>query len=200
MWGLGSLVCAPMRKRVVSIVTWPLRVLRRLAALLLRLLGRLPELLGKPFRKLTELRGTPRIVAFVALGVVVVVLVLSLRPGPDSAKEVRQTLDRYAQATRDKDYQTLCDDLYARELIDRIRSAGLPCEVALRTGLQNRRNPQLNVLGVEVSGDQALARTRTTAIGEPPSVDTIRMVRQGGHWRVASLSEPGAQLSRDGSP
>ena len=182
-----------MRKRVVSIITRPVRLVRRLVELLVRLLR-------MAFTKLAGLRGRQRIVAFGVLGVVIVVLVLSLRPGPNSDKEVRATLDRYALATRAKDYQTLCDDLYASELTDRIRSAGLPCEVALRTGLENRRNPQLRVLGVEVNGDQALARTRTTAIGEPPSVDTIRMIRQGGHWRVASLSEPGAQLSRDGSP
>ena len=182
-----------MRNRVVSIIKRPVIFVRRLAALLVRLLR-------TAFAKLAGLRGRQRIVAFGALAVVIVLLVLSLRPEPDSDKEVRQTLDRYAQATRDKDYQTLCDDLYANELIDRIRNAGLPCEVALRTGLHERRNPQLTVLGVEVNGDQALARTRTTAVGEPPSVDTIRMVRQGGHWRVASLSEPGAQGSRDGSP
>jgi type II secretory pathway component PulM len=182
-----------MRKRVVSIITPPVRFLRRLLGLLVRLLR-------TAFAKLVGLRGRQRIAVVAAVAVVIVVLVLSLRPGSNSDTEVRQTLDRYAQATRDKDYQTLCDDLYASELIDRIRSAGLPCEVALRTGLQDRRNPQLKVLGVEVSGDQALARTRTTAIGEPPSLDTVRMVRQGGHWRVASLSVPGAQLSPDGSP
>jgi hypothetical protein len=182
-----------MRKRVVSIITRPVRLLRRLVELLVRLLR-------TAFTKLAGLRGRQRIVAFGVLGVVIVVLVLSLRPGPDSDKEVRATLDRYARATRDKDYQTLCDDLYASDLIERIRSAGLPCEVALRTGLQDRQNPQLKVLGVEVSGDQALARTRTTAVGEPPSVDTIRLVRQGGNWRVASLSEPGAKLTAAGSP
>jgi hypothetical protein len=182
-----------MRKRVVSIITRPVRLVRRLVELLVRLLR-------MAFTKLAGLRGRQRIVAFGVLGVVIVVLVLALRPGPDADKEVRATLDRYAQATRDKDYQTLCDDLYARDLIDRIRSAGLPCEVALRTGLQDRRNPQLKVLGVEVSGDQALVRTRTTAVGEPPSVDTIRLVRQRGDWRVASLSVPGAKLSQGGSP
>jgi hypothetical protein len=182
-----------MRKRVVSIITRPVRLVRRLVELLVRLLR-----MG--FTKLAGLRGRQRIVAFGVLGVVIVVLVLALRPGPDADKEVRATLDRYAQATRDKDYQTLCDDLYASDLIDRIRSAGLPCEVALRTGLQDRRNPQLKVLGVEVSGDQALVRTRTTAVGEPPSVDTIRLVRQRGDWRVASLSVPGAKLSQGGSP
>ncbi|MEA2128525.1 MAG: hypothetical protein QOJ85_1416 [Solirubrobacteraceae bacterium] len=182
-----------MRKRVVSIITRPVRLVRRLVELLVRLLR-------TAFTKLAGLRGRQRIVAFGVLGVVIVVLVLSLRPGPNADKEVRATLDRYAQATRAKDYQTLCDDLLSREIVDRIRSAGLPCEVALRTGLQNRRNPQLKVLGVEISGDQALARTRTTAVGEPTSVDTIRMIRQAGGWRVASLTEPGAQLSGGGSP
>ena len=171
-----------MRKRVVSLVTRPLAVLRRLLGLL-----------RAGFAKLAGLQGRQRIVAIGVLAVVVVVLVLSLRPGPNEDKEVRETLDRYAQASRAKDYQTLCDDLLSAELVERIRTAGLPCEVALRTGLEHRRNPQLKVLGVEVNGDQALARTRTTAIGEAPSVDTIRLVRESSRWRVASLSESGAQ-------
>jgi hypothetical protein len=182
-----------MRKRVGSIITRAVRFLRRL-------LTRLVRLLRTAFTRLAGLRGRQRIIAFGVLAVVLLVLILSLRPGPDSDKEVRATLDRYAQATRNKDYQTLCDELYATDLIERIRSAGLPCEVALRTGLQHRRNPQLKVLSVEVSGEQALARTRTTAIGEPPSVDTIRLVRQSGDWRVAALSEVGAQSPDGTSP
>lgn len=175
-----------MRKRAGSIIT---RAVRFLRGLLTSLVG----LLRAAFTRLAGLRGRQRIVVYGALAVVILLLVLSLRPGPNRDEEVRAALDRYAQATRDKDYQTLCDDLYATGLLDQIRSAGLPCEVALRTGLEDRRNPQLKVLSVEVNNDQALARTRTTAIGEPPSVDTIRLVREDGQWRVAALSEPGAQ-------
>ncbi|MEA2151129.1 MAG: hypothetical protein QOD69_2959 [Solirubrobacteraceae bacterium] len=213
-----------MRTRVVSIITWPLRFLRRLVGLLarsarklgrprrkpgtpggkvgtpgrkrgtpLRKLGTPVRKLGTPVRKLRGLRGRPRIAAFVILGVVVVVVVLALRPGPDADKEVRATLDRYATATRLKDYQTLCDSLFARNIVDGLRSASLPCEVALRNStFETLRNPQLTVLGVEVSGDQALARTRTAALGEAPSVDTIKLVRQDGGWRIASLAEPGS--------
>ena len=75
-----------------------------------------------------------------------------------------------------------------------MRAAGLPCEVALRTGLEDRQNPRLQVLGVEVNGDQALARVRSTAGGEPPSTDLVRLIKEDGGWRVASLSEPGATL------
>lgn len=192
-----------MRKRVVSIVTWPLRVLRRLLGLLVRLLRGVPRLLGKvrmldrPFRKLAGLRGKPRIAVLAALGVIVIVVVLSLRPGPDAEKDVRKTLDRYAEASRDKDYQTLCDDLLSKEIVDRIRSVGLPCEVAVRTGLEDRQNPRLTVLGIEVNGDQALARVRGGAVGEPIGTSTYRLVREDGSWRIAT--SPGTEAQSQGS-
>lgn len=201
-----------MRTRVVSIITSPLRFLRWLLGLLLRLLRTLSTklaallrtsskkvggLLGRPLERLPTLSGKPRIAVFAVLGLaVVVVVVLALRPGPDADKEVRDTLDRYAAASRDKDYQTLCDDLLASELVDQIRSAGLPCEVALRTGLEARRNPTLRVLEVEVNGDEALARVYGGADGEPSGSATYRLVHKDDDWRIAtspgSAQFPGA--------
>src|SRR5918998_1478642 len=78
---------------------------------------------------------------------------------------------------RDKDYQTLCDDLYASKLLQDLRAAGLPCEVALRPKLEELRNPELQVLSVKIDGDKASARARSSAVGEPTSVDTIGLVR-----------------------
>lgn len=167
------------------------RLLRRPAGLLRRL-GPLPRRLARPLAKLGKLRGKPLIAVLAALAALVVVAVLSLKPGPDDDKQVREALDTYAKATRDKDYQTLCDSLYATDLVERIRSAGLPCEVALRTGLEDRQNPRLEVRAVDVNGDQALAKARASASGEVPAVVTIRLVREGDDWRVASLVEPGS--------
>lgn len=168
-----------MPSKVGSIITAPVR-----------LLARLFKLLGRPFgaagRKLGGLQGRQRIIVFGTIGVLAVVALLALRPGPDVEEEVRTTLDRYAAASRDKDYQALCDDLLASELVDRIRSAGLPCEVALRTGLEGRQNPTLTVLGVEVNGDQALARVSGTAVGEVPATSTYRLVKEDGDWRIAT--------------
>jgi hypothetical protein len=185
-----------MRKRVVPIITWPLRFLGRLLGLLSRPFRKLGKL-GTPVRKLRGLRGKPRIVAFAVLGVagvvVLIVVVTAVRPGPDAEKEVRATLLQYATATREKDYQTLCDELFAKNIVDGLRSAALPCEVALRNStFETLRNPQLTVLGVEVSGDQALARVRSVATGEQPSVDAIKLVEEDDRWRIASLAEPGA--------
>ncbi|MDX6676639.1 MAG: hypothetical protein QOE31_691 [Solirubrobacteraceae bacterium] len=182
-------------KKVVSVASAPFRaigrILLKILRQMLRALRRL-RFLGTPLVKLSKLRGRPLAVAGGAILVLLIIAVITLKPGPDSDKQVRDTLDRYAQATRDKDYQTLCDDLYASALVERIRSAGLPCEVALKTGLEERRNPQLRVLAVEVTGDQAAAKVRSTAIGEVASVDTVRLLKEGDGWRVSSLSEPGA--------
>lgn len=169
-------------KKVVSVLAKPFRAIGRI---LLKVLGVLRGLLVR----LTRLRGRKLVFALVPIVVVLIVLVMVLKPGPDSEEQVGETLDRYAQATREKDYQTLCDDLYASDLVERIRAAGLPCEVALRTGLEDRQNPQLQVLGVDVTGDTAAARVRSTAVGEVPSVDTVGLINEDGDWKVASLSD-----------
>lgn len=174
-------------KKVVSVVAKPFRAIGRILLKILRPL----RFLGTPFVALSKLRGKALVIACVPLLVVVVLLVMVLKPEPDATEEVRETLDRYAAATREKDYQTLCDELLASDLVQRIRSAGLPCEVALRTGLEDRQNPQLAVSRVEVTGDTANARVRSTAGGEVPSVDTVRLVKQDEGWRVSSLSEAG---------
>jgi len=164
-------------KKVVSVVARPFRAIGRILAKILRPL----RLLGKAL-----------VLALVPIVLLLILLVMVLKPEADSEEQVRETLDRYAQATREKDYQTLCDDLYASALVDRIRAAGLPCEVALRTGLEDRQNPQLQVLAVDVTGDTASARVRSTAVGEVPSVDTVGLVEEDGEWKVASLSEAGS--------
>jgi ketosteroid isomerase-like protein len=145
----------------------------------------------EPLVRLSKLRGRKLVLACSAIAVVLIVLVTVLKPSSDKEQEVRDTLDRFAAATRDKDYQTLCDDLYASALVERIRAAGLPCEVALRTGLEDRQNPQLRVLAVELTGDTANARVRSTAAGEVASTDTVTLVKEGDDWKVSSLSDAG---------
>jgi hypothetical protein len=174
--------------KVVSLVGKPFRVLGRILLKILRLL----RFAGKPFVRLSKLRGRKLVIACVAIAVVLIALVIVLKPEPNKEEEVRDTLDRFAAATREKDYQTLCDDLYASELVERIRAAGLPCEVALRTGLEDRQNPQLQVLAVELNGDTANAQVRSTAAGEVASTDTVTLVREGDDWKVSSLSDPGS--------
>ncbi len=108
--------------------------------------------------------------------------------GADDEGDVRDTLSAFGDATAKKDYQRLCDDLLSPELIDQIRRVNLPCEVALKTGLQEVEKPRLEVRSVKIDGDTASAEVRSTAANQPPSEDTIRLVKVDGEWRIASLA------------
>ncbi|HEV3000692.1 MAG TPA: nuclear transport factor 2 family protein [Solirubrobacteraceae bacterium] len=108
--------------------------------------------------------------------------------GRSDEREVRDALERYAQAVERKDYQALCDDLLSRRLIDNLRRVGAPCETALQRGLRDVEKPSIVVESVKVNGDTASAVARTDAANEEPSKDTIQLAKEDGEWKVVDLS------------
>jgi hypothetical protein len=88
---------------------------------------------------------------------------------------------------RPQDYRTLCDRLLAPELVEEVESIGLPCEVALRRGLGEVREPRLTIGSIDVEDDRASAQIRTSAAGEEPSEDTLELVNVDGTWKISSL-------------
>ena len=137
-----------------------------------------------PLRRLGGLGGRTRLVVGGLLAVIVVFGALQLRGGRDDDAEVRVALERYETASSKKDYQTLCDELFASSYVKQTASSGLPCEVALRTALEDVRNPTLEVLSVEVNGDRAAARVRGSAAGQVPGEDVYTLVREDDAWRI----------------
>jgi hypothetical protein len=120
-----------------------------------------------------------------------VVTVAAAGCGRQSAEDqVRAKLDDFAQATAAKDYRRLCNDVLAKQLVQRARAAGLTCEVALETGLKGVQNPKVEVRKVTVRGDSATAVVHTTAANQDASTDTLQLARQGGEWRVSSVTSP----------
>jgi hypothetical protein len=111
--------------------------------------------------------------------------------GKSDDDKVRDTLARFEQATAKQDFKALCDDVLSKQLVQRLQAVGLPCQLALQRGLGNVLQPSITVEQVKVRNDTALARITSTAVGQRPSHDTIRLVKQGDEWRIASLS--GAQ-------
>jgi hypothetical protein len=107
--------------------------------------------------------------------------------GPTAEEQVRSTVTEFSRATAAKDYDALCDDILAPDLIEEAESIGLPCELALRQALGELKNPQLTIGRVEVRDDRATARVQTAATGQDPSEDTLQLVRVNGRWRIASL-------------
>jgi hypothetical protein len=121
--------------------------------------------------------------------------------GRSDEDQVRQTLQRFAQAVAAKDSERLCRDLLAKELLNRLAQAGVPCDVALSRGLAGAQQPTLRVLKVDVRSDRlAYAVVRTSAANQQPSTDTFRVVKEGGRWRVGSLAGPQSNAPAPGGP
>jgi hypothetical protein len=107
--------------------------------------------------------------------------------GPTAEEQVRSTVAEFGRATAAKDYQALCDRILAPSLIEDVKSVGLPCEVALRQGLGEVREPRLTIGRVRVDGNRASVEIRTSAAGQEPSRDTLQLVNENGTWKISSL-------------
>lgn len=138
----------------------------------------------KPSRKRPPL---PVIIIVVVLVFAAVALLL-FTCGSDDETEVRKTVERFGQASRDKDYQALCDDLFSTAIVETLRGSGQPCEVALKTALGDVQNPTVEVRSVKVDGDKARAQVDSTAAGQRPSQDTVELIKEDDGWRIASLA------------
>ena len=128
-----------------------------------------------------------RPVRYLAPALALIVLAGCGEGGPTPEEQVRSTVTEFGRATAAKDYQTLCDRLLAPQLVEEVESIGLPCEVAMRRGLGQVRDPRLTIGRIEVSEDKASAEIRTSAAGEEPSRDTLQLVNLDGTWKISSL-------------
>jgi hypothetical protein len=120
-----------------------------------------------------------------------IVLLMGCGGGPSDTEQVHATVEAFGQATAAKDYQRLCDTLLAPKLIERVESIGLPCEVALKQGLGDVKAPSLTIGAIKIDGDDAMAQVNSTAQGQAPSKDTLKLQRVNGKWKIASLVDEG---------
>lgn len=106
---------------------------------------------------------------------------------PDDETQVRTTLQTFIEAVEERDYQTLCDKVFAPKLLQGLQSIGLPCEIAMRTSLGEVKEPRLTIGDIEVDGRTAHAEVKTSAKNQPPSTDTIELSKVSSGWRVSAL-------------
>ncbi len=128
-----------------------------------------------------------RLVRYLAPALALLILAGCGEQGPAPEEQVRSTVAEFGRATAAKDYGALCDRLLAPELIEEVESIGLPCERALRQGLGEVEDPRLTIGRIEIRDDEATAEVRTSAAGEEPSQDTLRLVNLDGVWKISSL-------------
>ena len=127
-----------------------------------------------------------------ALGAAAVAAALLAGCGSDPTpqQQVRETLDEFGRATAAKDYQALCDRVFAPKLVSKLTEVGLPCEVAMQRSFEDVKDPRLTIGKITVADDEksAEAEVRTSASGQTPSQDTVTLVPvEDKGWRVSSL-------------
>ena len=106
-------------------------------------------------------------------------------------QQVRAVIASFQTATQKKDYRRLCTQVLAQELLDKIRRANLPCEQAVKVGLQNVVNPRIAVQSVEVTHNRAVAQVRSSADNQPALDGTLALIREVKGWKVATLGTQG---------
>lgn len=110
--------------------------------------------------------------------------------GTSASDQVKAKISEFVKAADAKDYATLCTQVLAPSLVQRLASAGLSCPQAMQVAFQGVENPTLSVGRVTISGSKASAITLSTARNQQASVDTIELVKANHGWRVSSLASP----------
>jgi len=130
----------------------------------------------------------------VRLAVFAAILTLAACGGKEKPTQaVRKSVERFGKAVAAHDYQEICDNLLAGELIHVLEERGIPCELALKTGLGETKDAKIAIKTIAVNGDRALVGVRSTAANQPPSDDTLNLVKEHGKWKVSSLARPEPQ-------
>ncbi len=84
------------------------------------------------------------------------------------------------------DFERVCSDLLSAEV--RRQAGGGDCPGMLRRTSEGVRRPRIQVKEIRIEGATAIVDVVTTAAGQARASDTIRLVREAGAYRIASLS------------
>ena len=107
------------------------------------------------------------------------------RPITGPGKQVADVVTRLELATRRRQFEVVCDELFTRAA--RTRAGGGSCVRLLRATAEDVRRPRIRLLGVRIVGNRAEARVRTLAEGQAAVEETIDFLREGGRYRIAAL-------------
>jgi len=108
-------------------------------------------------------------------------------PAADAESEaVAAAIERYAAAVRAGDERTICTQLLSRKVLERVKTAGGDCERDLIASAVADGGPEyrIEVESIDVSGDEATARTRAIE-RDGPRTQAQPLVREGGRWKLS---------------
>ena len=109
----------------------------------------------------------------------------SARESP-SVDGIAETVANLEQALAERDLGRICNRIFSPEA--RRRAGGEECPRRLARTTRTVERPRLELVRVTLGRDSAVARLRASSAGEPPALDSMRLVAVEGAWRVDSLS------------
>jgi len=109
----------------------------------------------------------------------------SPKPVSGPAKEAATLVQALEKATAAGDFQRVCDQLLSSS--ERRQAGGEQCAAIMSERARDVKRPRIRILSIAVNEAGALVRVRTTAVGQAPVDDIIKLVREQGRYRIAAL-------------
>jgi hypothetical protein len=106
------------------------------------------------------------------------------RPVSGASKQVGDTILEFERALADGDFATICGNLFTIEA--REAAGGDRCPSVLQDTAGGLRSPDVRIISINVRGNTATATVRASVGGGPPVTDLIRLLRQGGRYKIVS--------------
>jgi hypothetical protein len=138
------------------------------------------------------LRTLPRSLA--SLVVIIAVLVAALGPaacgGDDGGNDedaVRETVNRFIDATNDERFRTICSLLAESEARSIESQGGGPCAQVLEGLPRSTADVRLRIDEVRISDDRAAVDATAITEDGTRQPQTLRLVEEDGDWKIASV-------------
>lgn len=141
--------------------------------------------------RVSRRRRTGALAALALVAVAVIALLVARLSGSQdtpevsgAAKDVVATVMQFQSALANRDWPTICNELYTSKA--RSAAGGGRCASTLAQSAGGLREPHVKILSVVVRGQAATVTVAASVNGRPPVTDAIQLVRERGRFRVAS--------------
>jgi len=102
----------------------------------------------------------------------------------EATRQVAATLMQFERALADGDFATICGNLFTTEA--REAAGGDRCPSVLQDTAGGLRSPDVQIASITVRGNTATAVVGARVGGGAPVTDTIRLIKQGGRYKIVS--------------
>jgi outer membrane murein-binding lipoprotein Lpp len=107
------------------------------------------------------------------------------KPVSGVAKEIAATVERLERSVAQRDYETVCSELFTARA--RQRAGGDECVSQMRSAAEDVRRPTIKIDRIEVKADRATVDVATKAEGQARVTDTLELRRTGQRWLIEAL-------------